>query len=171
MRLLYLVAPVLAITCGPFAARAATYVVWQGEAVITAASPTCTVNVPERNRIAIGTVLKSMLRPAKLADNGNDSRIAFAHDAQTMFALDLAGGLSLPGTGTYAAYGVTEYDAATASPLIKANVGGQYQAFVLNPVSPAATTKFVNLRGTVLDFMFIPGCKVSFRASYSLRAK
>lgn len=170
MRLLRIVVFSLAITCGPLAARAATYVSWQGEAIITAASGACTLNVPERNRIAVGTVLKSILRPALLGDNGNDSRISFVHDSETMFALDLAGGLNLPGSGTYTAYGVTEYDAGTASPLIKANVGGQYQAFALTPVSPTATTKFVNLRGTVSDFMFIPGCKVTFRASYSLRA-
>lgn len=170
MRLLCVVAVGLAMTCGPLAARAATYLTWQGEAVITAASASCTVNVPERDRIAIGTVLKSILRPAKLGDNGNDSRISFVHDTQAMFALDLAGGLTLAGTGTYSAYGVTEYDGAVASPLIKTNVGGQYQAFTLNPAAPAATTKFVNLKGTVSDFMFIPGCKVTFRANYSLRA-
>lgn len=169
MRLLWGVALALAMTCGPLAARAATYVVWQGEAAITAASAACSVNVPERSRIAVGAVLKSVLRPALLGNNGNDARISFIHDSQAIFGLDLAGGLNLPGTGTYAAYGVTEYSGAAASPLIKANVGGQYQAFALTPAAPAATTKFVSLRGTVADFMFIPGCKVTFRASYSLR--
>lgn len=170
MRLLPVVALSIAMTCGPLVARAATYVAWQGEAVITTATAACTVNVPERNRIPVGTVLKTVLRPALLGDNGNDSRVSFIHDSRTVFAVDLAGGLNLPGTGTYAAYGVAEFDAAAASPLIKTNVGGQYQAFALTPASPAATTKFVTLKGTVSDFMFIPGCKATFRASYSLRA-
>ena len=169
MRLLRIVVLSLAITCGPLAARAATYVSWQGEAIITAASGACTLNVPERNRIAVGTVLKSVLRPPLLADNGNDARVSFVHDAQSVFGLDLAGGLNLPGSGTYSAYGVTEYDGTAGSPLIKANVGGQYQAFAANPAAPAATTKFVTLRGTVANFMFIPGCTVTFRGSYSLR--
>lgn len=169
MRHLWTALLALATTCAAFDAGAATYVTWQGEAVITAATPQCSAAASEHHRIGVGTVLKSMLRPRLLADNGNDSRVSFIHDAQSMFALDLAGGLTLPGTGTYVAYGVTGYDGTTTNPPIKANVGGQYQAFALNPPTPAATVAFVTLRGTVSNFMFINGCRVTFRASYTRR--
>lgn len=169
MRLLRASLFALAIICSPLAARAATYFIWQGEAVVIAASPACTSSVPERSRIAAGAVLKSLLRPPLLGDNGNDARVSFINDAQGMFALDLAGGLTLPGTGTYAAYGVAEFNGTAGSPLIKTNVGGQYQAFALLPASPATTTTFMTLKGTINDFMFLPGCRVTFRASYSQR--
>ncbi len=159
----------LTMACAAIDARAATYVLWQGEAMVTAATPACSGAAPYRNRIGVGSVLKSSVRPRLIADNGNDSRILFVSDAQSLFALDLAGGLTIAGTGTYAAYGVTDYDGTTTSAPIKANVGGQYQAFALTPASPTATTTFLSLRGTIANFMFINGCQVTFRASYSLR--
>jgi hypothetical protein len=71
--------------------------------------------------------------------------------------------LNIAGQGTYAAFGVTP------NGVFKTNVGGTYQNFVLNPPTPAIKDTFLTLTGTVNDFMFIPGCTVSFRAGYSLR--
>lgn len=158
----------LAFSASVLPASAAT-VVWQGEAVVTSATAACSAANPYRNRIGVGSILTSVLRPALIGDNGNDSRVSFVNNAHSIFALDLAGGLNLSGTGTYAAYGVTDYDGTTTAAPIKTNVGGQYQAFTLSPASPTATTTFLKLNGTISNFMFISGCKVTFRAGYSLR--
>ena len=163
----YLLSPVsaaLATLALAMPSSAATFVVWQGEAVILTATPQCSADASERTKIGKGTVLKSVVRPAGLASNGSDSRIAFLHDSQSEFALDLAGGLTIAGTGTYAAFGVT------TSGLLMANVGGNYSAFALAPASPKVTTVFLKLTGSVDNFMFINGCTVSFRAGYSLRS-
>ena len=153
----------LAGSLGIHRAEAASYVVWQGQAVITAATPACSATGVERARIAVGSTLRSVVRPRLLASNGNDSRIAFTHAGQSQFALDLAGGLTIAGTGTYAAYGVTP------NGVFKTNVGGQYQAFALTPASPTVATEDLALTGTIANFMFISGCTVSFHAGYALR--
>lgn len=142
---------------------AATYAVWQGAAVITSATGACTAGQTERSRIAAGVTLLSVVRPRLLYSNGNDSRIGFSHDAHSQFALDLAGGLTIAGPGTYAAYGVTP------SGVLKTNVGGTYQGFTLTPAAPNIATNFLTLTGTIQNFMFITGCTVTFRAGYSRR--
>lgn len=147
----------------PIISRAATLIVWQGDAAITAASLPCFSNANERANIRAGDVLRSVVRPGLLADNGNDSRVAFIKSAHAEFALDLAGGLTIAGPGTYSAFGVT------SSGRFRTNVGGTYQNFSLKPATPAPTDAFLTLTGTVNDFMFIPNCTVSFRAAYVLR--
>lgn len=144
-------------------ASSATYVVWQGDAVILSATPQCAAGANERAKIAKGTVLLSVVRPALIASNGNDSRISFNHDRQGEFALDLAGGLTIAGSGTYTSYGVT------SSGVIKANVGGTYGAFALTPPTPTPGTSALTLIGTIDNFMFVSGCTVTFRAGYTLR--
>ena len=146
-----------------YTAASGTYSVWQGDAVILSATPQCSGQLSERVNIAKGTVLLSMVRPRLLASNGNDSRISFDHDRQSQFALDLAGGLTISGTGTYAAFGVT------TSAVIKSNVGGNYHAFTLTPASPTISTLALALTGTIDNFMFVTGCTVTFRASYTHR--
>jgi len=143
-------------------AEAVNYV-WQGEAVVTAATAACSAGTSERTKIAVGTVLKTLVRPRLLGTNGNDSRIAFLHDTQSEFAAALAGGLTIAGAGTFAAYGVT------TSGVIKTNVGGTYRAFALSPAAPTTTTPFLSLTGRIEDFMFVSGCDISFRAQYALR--
>jgi hypothetical protein len=142
---------------------AASYVVWQGNAVVTAANTPCFSGAGEREEIRRGTVLKSIVRPKLLASNGNNSRMAFILNAQSEFALALAGGFNITGSGDYAAFGVTTNGA------FKTNVGGTYKNFKLNPSSPTPTDTFLTLTGTINDFMFISGCTISFRAGYSLR--
>lgn len=158
---------VAVLACVATPANAAVYTVWQGEAVITAASAACSTGVPERVRIAQGTVLKSVVRPRLVpgSSNGNDSRIAFIRDVQAEMALDLAAGLAYTGTtGSYAAYGVA------ANGVFKTNVGGTYGPMAVSPAgTPTTATTYLHLSGKVNDFMFIPGCTVSFRAGYSLR--
>lgn len=77
--------------------------------------------------------------------------------------MDLAGGLTIAGTGTYVAWGVT------TSALIGADVGGKYSAFALTPVAPTTNTPSLTLTGTIDDFMFITGCTITFRAGYTAR--
>jgi hypothetical protein len=144
-------------------ALAATYAVWQGTAVITATTSACSAGLNERTRIAPGATFLSVVRPRLLLSNGNNSRIAFNHDADGEFFLVLAGGLTIAGPGTYTAYGVTP------SGLLKTNVGGNYQNFTLTPAAPTLTTTFLTLTGAIQNFMFIPGCTVTFRAGYSRR--
>jgi hypothetical protein len=151
------------VLVAPSTAESANYIVWQGDAVILSATPQCSAQANERTKIARGTVLLSVVRPASLASNGNDSRISFNHDRQSEFALDLAGGLTISGTGTYAAFGVT------TSAVIKANVGGNYRAFALTPPFPGVSTLSLALTGTIDNFMFVTGCTVTFRASYTHR--
>ena len=157
-----LAVPILLLACS-IPATAATFVLWQGEAIVTAASVPCFAGTIERANIRTGTVLKSLVRPRLLASNGNDSRVAFVHDSHSEFALDLAGGLTITGTGSYAAFGVTP------SGTFKTDVGGTYLAFSLIPAAPTSANAFLTLSGTVNNFMFITGCTVSFRAGYSLR--
>jgi len=150
----------------PQLAEAATYAVWQGDAVISAATPACQAAAGGQDRISAGTVLRSLLRPAGIADNGNDSRLLFMHDSSAVVGLDLAGGLNLPGTGSFAAYGFATYDGTTSSAPLKTNVGGQYRAFSLVPSNPSAATTYIRLTGTIDGFLFITGCTVTFRAGY-----
>lgn len=152
-----------AIGLGAHHAEAATYYVWQGEAVVLTSTAQCSTASGERSKIGNGTVLKTVVRPRNLGSNGNDSRLLFTHDSQSLFAMDLAGGLTISGAGTYAAYG------ANSSGVLKANVGGNYHAFALTPASPTATTPSLTLTGSIDNFMFITGCSVSFRAGYVLR--
>lgn len=156
-------AVLLAVIVCAVPAVSATYVVWQGNAIVTSASASCFSGTSERGRIRRGDVLKSVVRPRLIADNGNNSRVAFIHNGQSEFALVLAGGLTIATQGTYAAYGVT------ASGAFKTNVGGTYQNFTLTPSTPGVTDTFLTLGGTVNNFMFIDGCTVTFRAGYSLR--
>lgn len=158
---------VASLACLAEPASAAVYTVWQGEAIVTAATAACSTGVPERVRIAPGSVLKSVVRPRLVpgSSNGNDSRIAFIRDVQAEMALDLAAGLAYGGTtGSYAAYGVA------ANGTFKTNVGGTYGPMAINPAgTPTTATTYLHVSGTVNNFMFIPGCTVSFRAGYSLR--
>lgn len=142
---------------------AATYVVWQGQSVLTSATLPCSGSGVGRSELRVGSTLQTIIRPRLLASNGNNSRIAFIDRGQSEFALILAGGLTIAGSGTFAAYGVTHGGA------FKTNVGGVYRDFALIPAEPALTTPFVRLTGTIDNFMFITGCTVTFRGGYTLR--
>ncbi len=146
-------------------AGAATYTVWQGEAVITSATAACATGSP-RNAIRTGAVLKSIVRPKLVpgSSNGNDSRIAFVHDMMGEMALNLAAGLAYTGTtGSYAAYG------SNSAGVLKANVGGTYGPMTVSVASPTVSNTFLKVTGTVNNFMFITNCTVAFRAGYVLR--
>lgn len=148
----------------PEASASDSLVVWQGVAVVTTTSGTCASSPAGRARVYPGTTLRTVVRPRLLLKNGNDSRIGFSLNGESEFALDLAGGLTISGPGTYAAFGVSP------DGLLKANVGGVYSGFALTPAAPTATTPYLKLTGTIQDFMFLTGCTVSFRAGYSLRS-
>lgn len=139
---------------------AGAVVVWQGLATVTAATPSCQSAASERRNIGLGTVFRSVLRPKNLADNGPDTRLAFLYDGQAHFAMILPGGSA---DGTYASFGVTH------SGLLKANDAAAYKKMAMTPASPSVTTPFVTLTGKADNFMFIPGCTVSFTAAYGLR--
>ena len=141
----------------------AVYYVWQGEAVVTAATGARPAGPRGRAKNAGRTALKTLGRPRLLGNNGNRSPVALPHDTQSEFAAALAGGLTIAGAGTFAAYGVT------TSGVIKTNVGGTYRAFALSPAAPTTTTPFLSLTGRIEDFMFVSGCDISFRAQYALR--
>lgn len=150
-------AAVVSILISMSAAQAA--VVWQGEAVIDTASAECSADVaigPKANR-----VLKTVLRPKNLSDNGINTTVTFIANQTTMFAMVL-------NQGTMPA-GVARVFGNDSSGVIKANVGVPYSTFVQNPPSIALTTENVTLRGTISNFLYISGCTVTFRTAYSKR--
>lgn len=157
-RLVCLAAMGLAAFVLPTVASAVT--VWQGEAVVTSASGNCTFPGDERRNISTGTVLKSVLRPKNVDNNGPATRISFVHDSGAMFAIFVN---NPQGGGDYAGYGVTH------SALIVANRVAGFASFIQTPVTVAANTVFVRLSGRLEDFMFLVGCDATFRASYSKR--
>ena len=151
------VAAIVSLALSVSAAQAA--VVWQGDAVIDTALSACSADVaigPTANR-----VLKTVLRPKNLSDNGINTTVTFIANQTTMFAMILDHG-AMP-AGTAAVFG------NDSSGVIKANVGVPYSTFVQNPPTIALTTENVTLRGTITNFLYIPGCTVTFRAAYSKR--
>lgn len=142
---------------------AATYIVWQGQSVVTSATLPCYGSGAGRSEIRIGSTVETIIRPRLLASNGNDSRIAFIDRTQAEFALVLAGGLTISGPGTFVAYGTT-YGGA-----FRANIGGDYRDFAFVPAAPTITTPFVSLTGAIDNFMFVTGCTITFRGVYTLR--
>lgn len=139
---------------------AGAVVVWQGIATVTTATPSCQSSVSERRSIAVGTVFRTVVRPKNLSDNGPDTRVAFVQDGQAHFAIIMPGGSA---KGTYASFGVTH------SGLLKANDAAAYSKMAMTPKSPSVTTPFLTYEGMVENFMFVPGCTVSFSAAYGLR--
>lgn len=143
------------------ASPASALTVWQGDARVEQATPDCTAQTAERRKIAVGSVLRTVLRPRNLSNNGPDTRVSFMHDSQANFVLFLPGG-AMP-KGTAAGWG-SGHDA-----IIVGNKGVLYRTFKQAPASPAANTVFIELTGEIDDFMFIPGCTVRFRAEYTPR--
>ena len=153
----HVVAAIVSVLISVSAAQAA--VVWQGEAVIDTAAAECSADValgPQAHR-----VLKTVLRPKNLSDNGSNTTVTFLANQTTMFAMVLDHG-AMP-TGIAAVFG------HSASGVIKANVGVPYSRFRQDPPSIALTTEHVTLRGTITNFLYISGCTVTFRAAYSKR--
>jgi hypothetical protein len=149
-----------AFTALPSAAPASALIVWQGDARIVSATPACRDAQSERRKIGEGTILRSILRPKNLSDNGPDTRVSFLHDGQANFVIFLPGGAA---RGPAAGWGAG-HDA-----IIVANRGVRYGGFRQQPQSPTGGTDFIGLSGEIEDFMFIPGCTVQFRAGYTQR--
>ena len=156
--LVCLAAAALGFIVFPQVATALT--VWQGEAVITTASGTCTFPGDERRNIGTGTVLKSVFRPRLVDNNGPNTRISFIHDFGAMFLMVLQ---DTGANGDYAKIGVTH-----SALLINSGLA-EFASFQQNPVNVAEGTAFVRVSGSVEDFMFLNGCTATFRASYSKR--
>ena len=140
-----------------------TYYIWQGVAIVDSATAQCSAGASGRSNVIKGAVLTSLVRPKGLGSNGTDSRVSFTLDSDAEFALDLAGGLTISGPGSYAAYGVS------SNGLLKANVGGVYSNFALSPSAPTVTTPSLTLTGTLENFMYQTGCTVTFHAGYTSR--
>lgn len=149
------------LAAGTTPASAADLVVWQGTATILTANRACESDVGERRTIGVGTVLRTLYRPKSLGANGDDSRLSFNHDGQANFLILLPGG-GLP-SGVYSAFGV-KYNGVLA-----ANETGDYRRFDQTPNNPKASTTFITYTGVIENFMFVPGCTVSFRAVYAPR--
>jgi hypothetical protein len=133
---------------------------WQGEAVVTTASGTCTFPGDERRNISTGTVLKSVFRPRLVGDNGGNTRISFVHDSGAIFVMVLQ---DTGPNGDYARIGVTH-----SALLVNSGLAG-FASFQQVPSNVTASTAFVRVSGRVEDFMFLNGCDATFRASYSKR--
>ncbi len=134
--------------------------VWQGEAVITTASGTCTFPGDERRNISTGTVLKSVYRPRVVDGNGPNTRISFIHDSGAMFVMVLQ---DTGANGDYAKIGVTH-----SALLVNSGLAG-FASFQQLPATITVSTSFVRVSGRVEDFMFLSGCDATFRATYSKR--
>lgn len=143
-----------------FAAAASAVTAWQGEAVVTTASGTCTFPGDERRNISTGTVLKSVFRPRAIDNNGGNTRISFVHDSGAMFVMVLQ---DTGPNGDYAKVGVTH-----SGLLIKGGLA-DFASFQQVPATVTVDTVFVRVSGTVEDFMFLNGCNATFRASYTKR--
>jgi hypothetical protein len=134
-------------------------VVWQGEAVIDTATSQCGADK------AIGPlaerVLKTVLRPKDVSDNGVNTTVTFIANQITMFAMVLDHG-AMP-AGTAAVFG------NDSSGVIKANVGVPYTDFVQQPAPIVLTTENATVSGRITNFLYISGCDVTFRAAYSKR--
>jgi hypothetical protein len=144
-----------------FAPAAFAVEVWQGEAVVTQASGSCTFPGHERRTIGPGTILKSVLRPRGIDNNGPSTRLSFTHDSGAMFAM-IINGAPTP-NGDFTGFG------ATHSGLIVANRFAGYASYQQAPVTVTAATVFVTVSARVEDFMFLVGCDASFRAAYTIR--
>lgn len=143
-------------------AWAISAVVWQGDVIVTKATGTCSAGTSERQKISTGTVLKSVLRPASV--NDAPDRISFFHDSQAAMMLKMFDGLNYAGkTGAYKAYGVT-WKAVKST-----GVDGTYAAFTMSPAAPANDTAFIQVTGTINNFMFVKNCSVTFRGSFVQR--
>ncbi len=134
-------------------------VVWQGEAVIDSASGNCNADLALGP--AAGRVVRSVLRPKNIDENGANTTVTFLANQMSMFAMVLDKG-AMP-SGTAAVFG---HD---SSGVIKANIGVRYNSFAQNPAVIGLVTENVTLRGTIRDFLYVPGCDVTFRAAYSKR--
>lgn len=137
----------------------AAVVVWQGEAVIDSTTSDCNADVAIG--LATNRVVKSILRPKDIDQNGVNTTVLFLANQMTMFAMVLDHG-AMP-AGTAAVFG------NNSSGVIKANVGVVYNSFVQTPTVVGLATENVSLRGTIKDFLYIPGCNVTFRAAYNKR--
>lgn len=134
-------------------------VVWQGEAVIDSASGNCNADVALVP--ATGKVLRTVLRPKNIDENGANTTVMFLANQMTMFAMVLDKG-AMP-SGTAVVFG------NDSSGVIKANVGVRYTNFLQNPAVIVVATENVMLSGTIKDFLYVPGCDVTFRAAYNKR--
>ncbi len=147
----------LALVLGFSAAKAA--VVWQGEAVIDTSTGQCSAE--QSIAPAQGRVLRTVLRPLNLSDNGANTTITFIANQTAMFAMVLDRG-AMP-SGVAAVFG---HD---ASGVIKANVGVPYSNFIQSPAVIATSTAEATLQGRIENFLYIEGCTVTFRAAYTKR--
>jgi hypothetical protein len=143
-----------------FAQTATAVTVWQGEAVITTASGTCTFPGDDRSNIGTGTVLKSVFRPRLVDNNGANTRISFMHDSGAMFMMVLQ---DTGANGDYARIGITH-----SALLINSGLAS-FASYQQSPTTVTASTTFVRVSGHVEDFMLLSGCDATFRASYSKR--
>lgn len=155
---IYSAAVAVGLAVLPQAASALT--VWQGEAVVTTASGTCTSPGDERRNISTGSVLKSVFRPRVVDNNGPNTRISFVHDSGAMFVMVLE---NTGANGSYGKVGVTH-----SGLLVKGGLA-DFSSFQQVPATVTEDTVFVRVSGRVEDFMFLSGCDATFRASYSKR--
>lgn len=153
----HLGAALAALACG--ATPASAVVLWQGDGNVTAATAACAPGVAERRDIGVGTILRTLYRPADLSNNGADARFSFVHDGQALYAVFLPGG-ALP-NGNYASFGVRH------NGVLIANASGAYRAFSVSPATVTASTTFVEVTGRLTNFLDIAGCTISFRAAYA----
>ncbi|GLK79554.1 hypothetical protein [Methylopila turkensis] len=142
--------------------QSATTVVWQGEATILTVTPSCTSNKNERQTIGVGTVLRTLLRPAGLGANGTTTRMSFNHDGQAN-AVYIMPGTPGEASGTYASFG------AAHNGVLLANRAATYARFSSIPATITAATVFIEYRGALAHFLAINNCTVTFRAAYSPR--
>lgn len=135
--------------------------VWQGDVVVTSVTPACTNSASPRKSIEVGSILRSVLRPKLVSNNGNDTRISFFHDLQAVYATILAGGAMPEGT-------MTTFGVSHEGKLIT-NIGSTYTSYVQTPTTVTSAATFVTLTIRMQNFLFIPGCRAGLRGVYSKR--
>jgi hypothetical protein len=132
--------------------------VWQGEAVIDSVSSECNAI---RFGVRIHSVVKTVLRPRSVSNNGADTLISFIVNDIAMFAMTLPNGAMPAATAVTSGH--------NSSGEMKPHFSSPYSEFVQSPATIVAGTVDATLSGRINHFLFVPNCEITFRAAYSKR--
>lgn len=138
-----------------FTQSALARVNWQGEFMVTGVTSACA-----SDGWAVGDHALATYLPANLDNNGARSFIALHLNRRNAYSYGVTGALAA-GKG-YSAVGITSAGS-------NFTFTGAFVAFTQSPASVVTTTPFVTMRARISNFSGMPGCTVSFDASFVKR--
>src|SRR3954454_19288165 len=148
----------LAAAASLIATSAHAVTIWQGEAVIDSVSSQCSAT---RSGVRVDSIVKTVLRPRNVGNNGAATSISFIVNGVAMFAMVLANGQMPDGTAVTHGH--------NSSGEMKINYSSDYSEFVQSPATIVGATVDATLTGRINHFLFVPNCEITFRAAYSKR--